>query len=169
MAPRPPPGLLACRRPPDAPEAGTTAAGSRRPPRRPLRNGEASLPTTGLRDPAFTYEMAARDPARYRAAVTWVFVPCSAENQRMMCALDMPAAMGPAHSAIYVVEFASPDEAGRVFREAAFAPGCTATGTVAGAVDQHLVVRGPDGRAQPDVPKVTVPLLVHPVYTAGKK
>jgi hypothetical protein len=128
-----------------------------------------SLPKDGPGDSALSYDVVSAGPVKYRGKrVTWVFAPLSAEGKRMMCALDMKDAMGPRHSGIYVVEFASDREAGDAFQAAAFKPGSTITGTVAGQIDQFLVIRGRDGVPQKDIPKVTVPLLVHPAYKAGE-
>jgi hypothetical protein len=86
----------------------------------------------------------------------------------MMCALDEKEAIGPRHAGIYVVEFASDQEAGTAFVAMAFKPGSMVTGTIAGQVDQFLVVKAPDGVARKDIPKVTVPLILHPAYKAGE-
>jgi hypothetical protein len=96
-----------------------------------------------------------------------MFTPLSAEGKRMMCALDEKEAIGPRHAGIYVVEFGSDQEAGDAFLAMAFKPGSTVTGTVAGAIDQFLVVKRPDGTPEKDIPKRTVPQLVHPAYEAG--
>jgi hypothetical protein len=132
----------------------------------------AALPGDGPGDPALTYDEVARSPATHRGKrVTWTFVPCSAEGKRMMCALDRAQATGPRHYGIYVVEFESEQEAAAAFEAAAFTPGSTVTATVAGAIDQWLVARDAAGVPAQDVPKVTVPLLLHPAYrvaAAGK-
>lgn len=126
-----------------------------------------NLPKEGPGDSALTYDVVKADPAKYRGKrVTWALAPLSSEGKRMMCGLDMNEAIGPRHAGIYVVEFASDKEVGAAFR-AAFQGGSTVTATVAGQVDQFLVVRDAKGVPQKDIPKVTVPLLVHPTYKAG--
>ncbi len=122
-----------------------------------------ALPRDGPGDPALTYDMVNKDPVKHRGKrVTWSFVPLSSQGKSMMCAVNMSDAMGPRHYGIYVVEFASDKEAGAVFMATAAKPGSTVTATVAGTIDQFLVIRGPDGVAQKDIPKVTVPLLLFP-------
>ncbi len=126
------------------------------------------LPTEGLGDPARTYDVVNADPAKHRGKrVAWSFAPLSVEGKRMMCSLNMNDAMGPRHYGIYVVEFAS-EKAAVDALELAFKPGSTVTGTIAGQVDQFLVVRGRDGVAQKEIPKVTVPLLLYPAYKVGE-
>jgi hypothetical protein len=127
------------------------------------------LPREGPGDSALTYDVVKADPAKYRGKrVTWAFAPLSSEGKRIMCALDMNEAIGPRHAGIYVVEFASDKEVGDAFNAAAFQAGSTVTATVAGQVDQFLVVRDAKGVPQKDIPKVTVPLLVYPTYKAGE-
>jgi hypothetical protein len=123
------------------------------------------LPKDGPGDPTLTYDVVAKDPAKYRGKrVAWAFDPCSAEGARMMCALKLDDAIGPRHSGIYVARFESEKEAQDVFLAGAEQPGGTITGTVVGQIDQFLVVKGADGTAQKDIPKITVPLLVFPTY-----
>jgi hypothetical protein len=124
------------------------------------------LPREGPGDPALTYDVVNKNTARHRGKrVTWSFDPCSGEGKRVMCALNMNDAIGPRHYGIYVVEFASEEEVAAAF---VFKSGSTLTGTIAGEVDQFLVVRGPDGVAQKDIPKVTVPLLLFPIYRVAE-
>lgn len=128
----------------------------------------SNLPKDGPGDPALTYDMVKADPAKYRGKrVTWAFAPLSSERKRIVCALDMNEAIGPRHAGIYVVEFGSDKEVGHAFNAVAFQAGSTVTATVAGQVDQFLVVRDAKGVPQKDTPKVTVPLLVYPTYKSG--
>ena len=133
----------------------------------PTREADAQhLPQDGPGDPALTYEVVKENTAKHRGKrVTWAFVPCSSDGKRMMCALNFNDAVGPKHEGIYVVEFASEKEAADAFFAAK--PGSTLTGTIAGEVDQFLVVKGPDGVTRKDIPKVTVPLLLFPKYTVA--
>jgi hypothetical protein len=151
-----------------SPAAGTETGGSATPGPANTAN-DTPLPTEGPGDPSLTYELVSKDPAKYRGKrVTWAFFPLSSEGKQMMCGLDEREAMGPQHAGIYVVEFASDQEAGDVFLAMSFKPGSTLTGTVSGSIDQFLAVRNPDGTPQKDIPKVTVPLLVHPEYKVGQ-
>lgn len=157
---------------PTTDKTGRSEPGRGEPPTAEQKQGTVDtkgLPGEGAGDPALTYDRVKADIPKYRGTrVTWSFAPLSTKGKRMMCALNRNDAIGPRHAGIYVVEFASDREAGAAFRAAAFQPGSTLTGTIAGPVDQFLVVRGRDGVPQKDIPKVTVPLLLYPAYQAGE-
>jgi hypothetical protein len=147
----------------------TDKSGQEIPPAAPAVIDTTNLPKEGPGDPTLTYDLIKADPGKYRGKrVTFAFAPLSSEGKRMMCGLDMNAALGPDHAGIYVVEFPSDVEAGEAFNAVAFQAGSTVTATVAGQVDQFLVVRDAQGTPQQDIPKVTVPLLVFPTYKVGK-
>jgi len=68
----------------------------------------------------------------------------------MMCALDQHEAMGPEYKGIYVVEFESEREASThsCRRVPTKELAARSSETLSGDIDQFLVVKGPDGKAQ---------------------
>ncbi|MFL5342901.1 MAG: hypothetical protein ACJ8F7_22430 [Gemmataceae bacterium] len=157
------PDVSQTQQPTSPPDAKTTGSNTGAP-----GADTTNLPKDGPGDPALTYDVVKSDPAKYRGKrVTWAFAPLSSEGKRIMCALDMNEAIGPRHAGIYVVEFALDKEVGDAFHAAAFQAGSTITATVAGSVDQFLAVRDAKGERQKEIPKVNVPLLVHPAFKAG--
>jgi hypothetical protein len=139
---------------------------------------DRALPTDGLQDKALardgpgdltlTFDEVSKNPAKYRGKrVTWPFVPCSTENETMLCSLDAPAERRPGATRMYLVKFASVQEASndRLLLTAAFSSGSTITGTVAGEVETNLVHRDRLGVPQSNMPRVRLPLLLYPVYT----
>src|SRR5689334_2454214 len=57
-----------------------------------------NLPKEGPGDPTLTYDLVHADPGKYCGKrVTFAFAPLSSDGKRMMCALDMNAALGPEH------------------------------------------------------------------------
>jgi hypothetical protein len=129
---------------------------------------DADLPKDGEGDPSLTYDVVRKNPAAFRGKrVTWAFMSSSAKGNRILGALDRDAAVPPPHHGLYVVEFAADKDVGRIFGETAFAKGASVTATVAGEVDQFLVVRDKSVPVPKDIPQVKVPLLVHPTVNFG--
>lgn len=124
-----------------------------------------ALPRDGAGDPALTYEVVSKNPAKYRGKrVTWSFVPCSTENEAMLCSLHAPAARKPGAGGMYVVRFPSVKEAGNPsLLMAGFSAGSTVTATIAGETEMTLVQRDRLGTPQNITPNAKLPLLIFPV------
>ena len=131
---------------------------------------DESLPRDGPGDPALTYEVVSKNPGKYRGRrVTWSFAPCSTENETMLCSLYEPAARKPGADGMYLVRFASIEEASNGgLLMAGFSGGSTITGTVAGEVDTGLVQRDRLGVVQDKTPKAKLPMLLYPVYKLAR-
>jgi hypothetical protein len=126
---------------------------------------EKALPRDGPGDPALTYAEVSKIIAKYRGKrVTWAFVPCSSENNTMLCSLDVPAARRSGADGMYLVRFGTEQEMRPLFLEAGFSSGATITGTVAEEVETGVTSRDRFGAILENIPKARLPLLLYPVY-----
>jgi hypothetical protein len=125
---------------------------------------QGDLPKEGSGDPALTYDVVAKEPAKYLGKrVVWPALATTGSGKEAAVAAN-PDATDARKYKMYAVRFGSEKELQDLF----FADRGKLTGTVAGTLTITYEVSGPGGEGQ-EKRKETVPLLVHTKFESDKK
>lgn len=120
---------------------------------------KVDLPKEGRGDPALTYDVVAKDPAKYVGKrVVWPAMATTGSGKEAAVTSN-PEATDARKYKMYAVQF----EAEKELRDMFFAGKGRITGTVAGTQTITYEVSGPGGEGA-EKKKETVPLLVYPKF-----